>query len=408
MLLLAAIVLISSSFAQTTSPARTVTLPLTLDHNRIIIDVNLPLADGTTKRVRAWVDNGNPELWMTENAAKLLGLDLSGPPVEGQGMKVRIAAAPAWLRLGDMPVSMTPAKNAHVLLARESVAPGVSAEITLPSTVLRNYDVWVNYSDREFTLGAPGSLQFKGVTSKGIVNPDNGLLQVPAKIEGKNYNLALDLGASVGFLSGELMDQWLHAHPAWPHMTGGTGIANLWGTDDEAQMNLLRLPSLQFGPVVLTNAVFGAFDAKVMEWYEKRAGVKTAGLVGADAVLNYRVGLDYKNQTVYLDLRNFYKPNDMDVIGLVLRPEPDGHYTVLGIADYDGKPCVPGVEPGDDLISADGIRATGATMGQVWSSLEGKPGQVRELMLERDGKQVEVKATVRRFLATETAGRKKK
>jgi hypothetical protein len=408
MLLLAAIVLISSSFAQTTSPARTVTLPLTLDHNRIIIDVNLPLADGTTKRVRAWVDNGNPELWMTENVAKLLGLDLSGPPVEGQGMTVRIAAAPASVRLGDMSVSMTPAQNAHVLLARESVAPGVSAEITLPSTVLRNYDVWVNYPDREFTLGVPGSLQFKGVTSKGIVNPDNGLLQVPAKIEGKNYNLALDLGASVGFLSGELIDQWLHAHPAWPHMTGGTGIANLWGTDDEAQMKLLRLLSLQFGPVVLTNAVFGAFDAKVMEWYQERAGVKTAGLVGANALLNYRVGLDYKNQTVYLDLRNFYKPNDMDVIGLVLRPEPDGHYTVIGIAHYDGKPSVPGVEPGDVLISADGIRATGATMGQVWSSLEGKPGQVRELMLERDGKQVEVKATVRRFLATETDGRKKK
>ena len=53
-LVAAVLVLALSALAQQTS--KTVTVPITLDHNRIVIDVYLPLSDGTNKRVRAWVD----------------------------------------------------------------------------------------------------------------------------------------------------------------------------------------------------------------------------------------------------------------------------------------------------------------------------------------------------------------
>ena len=32
-----------------------VTVPITLDHNRVLIDVGLPLPDGSTRKVRGWV-----------------------------------------------------------------------------------------------------------------------------------------------------------------------------------------------------------------------------------------------------------------------------------------------------------------------------------------------------------------
>ena len=41
------------------------------------------------------------------------------------------------------------------------------AEINIPSTVLRNYDVLINFPDREFTIAQPGTLKFKGVKHKG-------------------------------------------------------------------------------------------------------------------------------------------------------------------------------------------------------------------------------------------------
>ena len=374
------------------------TVPITLDHNRIIIDVYLPLSDGTTKRVRAWVDNGNPDLSISEHAAKLMGLAVTGETTAGPGYKVRTAAPPKAITIGDMPVTLSTLKEAHIE-GRDAIAPGLSAEINLPSALLRHYDVLIDYPDREFTIAQPGALHFKGMQAKALVNGENGLIQIPGKIEGKSHNLALDAGSSVSFLSGDLIETLVHSHPAWPHMTGAVGIANMWGMNDEPGWQVLGLPRLQYGPLFLTDVVFASFDQKTMDWFEKRAAVRTAGLVGTNALLNFRVGLDYKHDTVYFDLGNTFKAPDMDVIGLVLRPEADGHYTILGVADYEGKPAVPDVQKGDVLISVDSARATGGTMGQVWSSLEGNPGQQRTLILERAGKQFEVKATVRHFLA---------
>jgi len=61
---------------------------------------------------------------------------------------------------------------------------------------------------------------------------------------------------------------------------------------------------------------------------------------------------------------------------------------------------VPEVKAGDVLLTVDKVPAKDSTMGQVWSLLEGDPGETRVLTLEREGKQFTVNATVRRFLPT--------
>src|SRR5262249_14126649 len=48
------------------------TVPLTIDHNRIVISATLPFPDGSTRKVRAWIDNGNPEMSMSRRLATLL------------------------------------------------------------------------------------------------------------------------------------------------------------------------------------------------------------------------------------------------------------------------------------------------------------------------------------------------
>ncbi len=67
----------------------------------------------------------------------------------------------------------------------------------------------------------------------------------------------------------------------------------------------------------------------------------TAGLLGAQALLNYRVGIDYAHSTVYFDIGRIVQFPDFDVMGLILRPEDDGRFTILGVADFNGKPSVP-------------------------------------------------------------------
>jgi hypothetical protein len=399
---LAAALLLNLCAAAQPAP-KAVTVPITLDHNRTIIDVYLQLPDGKPKRVRAWVDNGNAELWVTGALAAKLNLTLSGEPrpaLEGQQRSVEV---PSSLLIGAMKIPLDGVHTANALLAVETVAPGCSAEITIPSTVLRNYDVLFDYPNRQFTIGPPGSIPFKGESSKVILSPENGLIQVASNINGKDSNLALDLGASITLVEGEVLDQWHNEHASWPHTTGAVGPANMYGTQDEAQRGLLRIPTLRFGSTTLRNVAVSSFPAEHWKWFEQRAGVPTIGLLGAAALLNDRVGLDYAHSTISLQPTSASTPSTFDVVGLALHPEPDGRYTVLGIANYDGKPSVPDVKPGDILLGVDGAPATGATMGQVWSLLGGTPGQARTLTLERDGKRFSVEAPVRRFLPLTSA-----
>src|SRR5689334_17735337 len=249
---------------------KSATVPITLDHNRIIVDVFLMMPDGAKTRVRAWLDTGNPDLWMTERLARKLGLELTGdaqPAVAGQQ---RTALAPKEITIGNMAIPLSGIKDAHVTLGRESIGPGTSAEINLPSRVLRDYDVVVDYPNRELTLASPGNTRFEGAASKAIINSESGIVVLPAEIAGQKQNAILDLGATVSFLWGDIVDDLHKRHPQWPHMVGSVGPVNLWGLDQEPQWQVLRIPELGFGSAKLSNVVASSLPQEFRAVIEKR------------------------------------------------------------------------------------------------------------------------------------------
>lgn len=381
-----------------------VTVPATIDHNRVVIDASIPLPDGSLQRVHAWVDNGDADLEMSRHFATVLGLAVSCDEHSCS------APPPREINVGGMRISLADVKEAKIPLkpvgAAAVLAPGLNVEINIPATVLRHYDVLVDFPGRRFSIGAPGTIPFQGSKGKVQINAENGLIQIPSQIENKKYNLALDVGACVSFLSEEVFDKLAEAHPDWPHMTGAVGPANMWGMDEETKWKVMRMDRLQYGPLYFTSVPFVAAPKAAMDFFEKRAGMPTAGLLGSQALLNYRVGLDYAHSTIYFDLGRTFNFPDFDVIGLVLRPEDDGRFSILGVAEFDGKPSVPqgvdGVQPGDYLAAVAGIPVRGSTVGQVWSMLGGTPGQERKLTIERAGRQVTVLARVQHFLGEQT------
>jgi len=388
---------------------KSVTVPVTLDHNRVVIDVYLPLSDGSTKRVRGWVDTGDPELQMSQRMAKLMGLAITCDA------NTCSAPSPREIMIGAMKISLAALKEVRIPLKPGSAAsvmvPGMSAEIKIPSSVLRNYDVLINFPDREFSIGLPGSLNFKGVKSKMLINA-SGFIQIPSKIANKNYSLGLDVGSSISFLSEELFDKLAAAHTEWPRMTGAVGPANMGELgDDEPKWKLVRVDRLQYGPLYLTDVAVANFPKTFSAFFEKDAGSAIAGLLGSNALMNYRIGLDYAHSTAYFDIGNTFKFPEFDVVGLILRPEDDTRFTILGVADFEGRPSVPsgddGIQPGDHLVAVDGIPVPDSTLGQVWSLLEGSPGQERKLTIEREGKQFNVVAKVQHFLGKTEDGQAK-
>jgi hypothetical protein len=391
-------ILLLCGFAEAgeTAVPQAVTVPAVIDHNRIVIEAALPLLNGSMQRVRAWVDNGDPDLNLSRKIATQLGLtvacndrECSSPP-------------PPAIIIGEMTIPLTDVKIAKIPLKPVDLAPvlaaGMNADINLPASVLRHYDILIDFPGHKFSIGSPGSIHFLGSSSKVEINAENGLIQVPSRIENKKYNLALDLGLSISLLSEELFDSLAKEHTDWPHMTGAVGSANLWGADMEAMWKVMRLDRVQYGPLFLTDVAVVSLPKTAVDFFAQRAGMPTVGSLGSDVFLSYRVGLDYAHSTVYFDIGRFFKFPDFDVVGLVLRPEDDGRYTVLGVPDFEGKPAVEGILPRDRLIAVNDIPVTGATMGQVWSMLGGTPGQERKLTIERGGKQFAVAAEVQHFL----------
>ena len=412
---IASLVLLCSLAAgqeQNASAPKSVTVPAAIDHNRVVINADLQLPDGSTQRIRAWVDNGNPELNMSRRVATLLGLAVQC------GEQECSSPAPAAIVIGGMTIPFAEVKEAKIPLkpvnAATVLAPGMNVEINVPSSVLRHYDVLVDFPEHKFSIGAPGTIHFQGSSAKVLINPENGLIQVPSKIENKKYNLALDVGSSISFLSDDLFDRLAAAHADWPHMTGAVGSASMWGAADEVRWKVMRVDRVQYGPLYLTDVAMVALPKAVQDFFEKRAGMPTTGVLGSNMLVNYRVGIDYAHSTVYFDIGRLFNFPDFDVIGLILRPEDDGRYTVLGIADFDGKPSVPtatdGVQAGDSLVAVDGIPVRGSTMGQVWSMLGGTLGKERRLTLQRGEKEFVVVAAVQHFLgvAPDESDRKKK
>jgi hypothetical protein len=395
-----ALVLSSGLAAGQSAPAKPVTVPLILDHNRVVIEAGLPLTDGSTQRVRAWVDNGNPDLYLSRHAAMLMGLAVACGDTECS------APPPHEITIAGMKIPLTTIKEAKIPLkpvaAAGVMASGMNAEISIPSTILRNYDVLISFPDREFTIGPPGSVKFRGIKAKVIVNAESGFIQIPSQIANKKYNLGLDVGSSISFLSGELFDRLTAAHADWPHMTGAIGPANLWGAQDEPKWNLMRVDRLQYGPLYLTSVVAVDHSGARPPFFDNGSGGATAGLLGSEALMNYRIGLDYAHSAVYFDIGRTFNFPDFDVIGVILHPQDDGRFTILGIANSEGKASVPEVRAGDQLIAVDGIPVRGSTLGQVLLMLGGEPGKERSLTVERAGKPFVVAAKVQHFLGDRT------
>ena len=87
-----------------------VTVPAAIDHNRVVINAEIPLPNGSTERVRAWVDNGNPDLSLSRRLATLLGLEVSCNDRECS------SSPPKEIMIGGMTISLTGSKEAKIPL----------------------------------------------------------------------------------------------------------------------------------------------------------------------------------------------------------------------------------------------------------------------------------------------------
>lgn len=401
-LLIFACLLVGNS-CQEREPA-SATVPFTLDHNRMLIDAEIQVADGIWSPVKLWVDTGNPDFFMTEALARDLGIDLPEASEIPENGQIEVSP-PEHVRIGDLELDFSGVR-AVVIYQPFWLFTTMRNDANLPASVLKNYYVVFDYPEKEFTVARPGTHQPKGVRVPAGVHPQTGIPQIDAVVDEDSLSFALDIGASYSFASTGVFEKLSASHPDWPTLTGAIGCANIWGWIPlEATWPMIRVPEIRCESARLTNAgvvcppPFSPGGPGMMEWYSQKTARPVDGFLGPNVFLNCRLTIDYTAGAVYLEMGPSADATDTDVVGVTIRPEADGNYTVVGVAEKDGKPVVDGLEPGDVLARIGDFVVKGSTMGPVVDALRGKPGDVITITIERGGKSLTVDAAVRRHLS---------
>jgi hypothetical protein len=363
------------------------TASFVLEGNRIYAELGFVRPDGTVRKALAFVDSGSAGMIVSEELFKELQL----------GEK-----KPLTFQVGEMPVPVEASAVTSETWLPFPLGKDRKVEALLPAGVMQRYDVVIDYSKRSLTLAQPGTLKGEGYAVPLRVNEKTGLIAVDVGIDGQKYVVTIDCGSAYTWLGKKTAGGWLKDHPEWERGTGAVGLSNMRMADDgiEATGTLLRIPEMQLGPMRVRRIGALAIGPSTtswdfMEWYSQKNPEPVIGWLGGNVLRGFRITLDYPNRTSYWLKKTELDAHDLDQVGLSLVAK-DGYF-VSAIATQKGKRTVEGIEVGDRLLRVGGLETKDATRGQILQAMHGKPGEIRDLVLKRDGKQFAVSAKVVSF-----------
>ncbi len=369
------------------------TTPFVLDGNRVYAQIDLLRPDGSAHRALAYVDMGGTSLVLADSVLKELQVD---------------STRPLRFRVGALTVEVPAAGITSVHRPpRRLAGSDLRVAAIIPASVLQRYVVVIDYAKRTLTLAQPGAIAPQGIAVPFQLDSATGLIAVNASIDGRPYAITIDNGSAYTWVRKSAANDWVRAHPAWARGTGAVGASNMmmFGDSTEITGTLMRIPQIALGSLTLHNV--GVLAAERRTLAHRRPRILRLVLAeerGARARMDRREcaeGIPAHDRLPeshdHTGLRQSDPDaTDQDQIGLTLRAE-GGSYFVAGIATKNGAPTVSGVEIGDRLIKIGDLEATGASFGEIYSAMHGKPGETRVLVLERDGAQVTVAAKVTGF-----------
>jgi hypothetical protein len=406
-----------SSPALAAGASVTATVPILLD-DRVYVELSFTRPDGTPRKAIALVNMGSAPLILS-NALFREFQPTAGKPLHLQVGTLDIAVDGGAVQPETMAFNAFIGINpfAHAATAEEMAAgPGgimkamtapLNVEAVLPAGVLQHFQVVLDYGAKTLTLASPGAIKPEGVAVPVRLNAKTGFVMADVAVDGETQSFVLDCGGSFSAARDTLA--WRSRHPEWLRSVGGIGPANLVGLDGfEAVDPVLKIPGASLGGLTLDElgvmeigpqSWFGRYATGALFWdriYSDKAGETVYGWIGGNVMKSYRLTIDYPAHMTYWMQQAPIDKEDLNQVGIVL-----GRYAgvtvVAGIAQKDGAPAVTHVQSGDKLLKIDGVETSSLKRGELLRALHGKPGDHKRLLLERDGKELEIDTSVTAF-----------
>ena len=388
--------------SQALDSERSGTVPFIFDDNRVFAQLDFVRADGTLRKVLAFVDLGTPALVLDKKLHEELQV--------GQGK-------PVILRVGHLEMKVDSSAvetDTDLGLTGPNGKRTVPVEAVLSGSVLTNYELVVDYAKRTLTVAQANTLKSTGDAVPCRVNEKTGMVSITTEIDGRPYALAIDTGSAYSWVREDVAEQWTKAHPDWERGKGAVGEANMQSRTGSAQARatILRLPEIKLGSLSLKQV--GALgiapeappippapgqskvEGSFFDWYSKKAPEPVIGWLGGNVLRGFRLMIDFPRRTTYWERVSDPDPHELDQVGVTLEKRSDDYF-IAGIAQKSGKLTVDTVRVGDTLIQVDDVVLGSATRGAIFAALHGKAGEVRMLVVERDGQQLTVPAKVTAF-----------
>lgn len=388
--IIVALAFVSSAPALAQAPPPSGKTPFVFDGNRVYAELSFVLPDHSIHRALAFVDMGSPDMVLASSLFRALRVS---------------SKQPLRFRVGNLAIELPANKVTSDPGEPYSVGSESKVEAVLPAGVLQHYQVVLDYQRRALTLAQPGTLNPAGIMVPFEINPKTGLIAVPAKIDNRSYAVTIDNGSAYTWFRQSTVRSWLADHPEWERGVGAVGASNMMmsGEATETQGILLRIPEINLGQLTLTQVgTLGAGPGEgpnhqdLFDWYSTKNAVPVIGWIGGNVLKAYRLTIDYPNHRLYWLPQTQPDSADLDQVGLSLKTS-GSDFVVAAVATRNGKPTVEGVQPGDKLLRINGLDTAGASWGGIYDALHGTPGDVRTLVVERNGRQFTVRAAVTAF-----------
>ena len=359
-----------------------------------IVTLNFKRLDGTKRSANFAFDSGGGAIILDETLADNLGLKSTGEAVEEDGARFAPTKPPV-VQFGSMLVSFSTSK-AFLHLGKNSFDTRERIEGLLPGKALEPYQVVIDYPRERFTIAPSGCVTHQGMRVQSPFLPASGHPRIEVSVDGKNYGLLLDTGSRVSMARRSLLESLSAAHPTWPHSTGASGTADM--PDGSGEEFLLRVPEVTWGPFQITNVLFVSRPDDVYSPTSFETPDSIVGALGGNVLKHFRVEIDYPRGTSYLEQKAGDAGDDMNSVGLVLDVDAAQNLIVRAISATASGFTKLNIHPGDQILDMDGKHEMPWNLVDASNALSGPVGEIKRLLIQRAGQEIQTTAKVAHLL----------